>query len=205
MTAFGYLKAKLSKQSDGREFVINANAPVAVSQYTSSWAAVDAIEAALPNKPGVYRYKDAVVTLSDGQNGRKRAKWEYHNGYEYRWDFYNKRGMEWTPGEWNGAYKHLGNIFGVATKPEKLVYYGPDSQGALFKQNGTPWVIAFTVDGLSNPIAQFKSSGTVVSKIDSSGNYLKGNNRMMTLAEFKTVVAASTDFADFKTRVAALT
>lgn len=202
MTAIGYLKSKLNRPRYN-EVTINANAPTSVNQYTQSWAACDAIEAQLPSKSGLYHYNDCDVLLNVKWNGRKIARWNYVQGGEYYWEFDTKRGHESMNREWNGSYKWLGNKTG-ATKPQILASFGADALGNFF-QGQAPFYPAIKVDSTGAIIADWKYLGTTVATIDSSGNFLKGSNRMMTLAELKTVVAASTDFADFQTRVAALT
>ena len=68
--------------------------------------------------------------------------------------------------------------------------------------SGTP-----TIPTVISDLTDVNSAGTIngqVLKFDTLNGWLPGDAETITLATLKTEVAASTDFADFKTRIAAL-
>ena len=68
--------------------------------------------------------------------------------------------------------------------------------------SGTP-TIPTTLNSLTDVSVGSVINGQVL-KFDTLSGWIPGENETITLATLKTEVAASTDFADFKTRIAAL-
>lgn len=85
--------------------------------------------------------------------------------------------------------KSYGNVVGALTTASFVASF-EDSTGVFSRAGSTAFNV---VSGL-----------TIIGDINATGQISSNGNRLISVAQLKSVVAASTDFADFKARIAAL-
>lgn len=208
MTNFGYSKNKVTEYA--KKGALNPIAEWIDEDFPASTlqtkTVAEALEIFAEIPEGLSLWKNAMCVKHTHTNGKQFLTVQRHFSYFDSWSI--------TETTFTGCTLSGGNISFWASPDGVLA---PNTNGS-FSTLGNVGVIATVVHSAYKPLQVIgltgstknltewdDGSGTVVSKVDKDGKFFYGSSRLVDLTELQAEVAASTDFADFQSRIAALT